>query len=537
MYKLLIVDDEPLVLMGLQSMLPWSDLDITICGTAANGKQALELIHSLHPDLVITDIKMPVMDGLELLEHCQKELEQPPEFIILTCYEDFPYIRTALRYRAVDYIIKLGLKPEELRASVEQALKNMKEKAPTAATPPVQDDLNIQNYKEKFLLKLLNNLFESTEQFTLQAKQFGFSFDADYYVAAACTMNHLSFSPDDEQYLTLCHSTLSMLTNILSKYTAFHLVSMDTQQFYLLFQFEKDSTYLDSKTFSRLLQETFQMIENYFNMSVFCAVGDYKHDILLISESHQEARQLLPLCSSQNPILFFQDQDQAAPLIKNTFNLTILKSDIQKAFEEYDMQAFQHIIESIDTLFRAHPTSYTQAMDVTSNILHMCLATIPDIEGFLSEKFARYHNSYRSLYGMKTTGQILEWLDLFSSSVMEFYRSQYKELKNTLIENIVQYIDTHLDEKLVLNDVAALFSISPNYLGHLFKKHTSLGFNEYVTQAKISRAKYLMFHTDMKMYEIATQLGFENSFYFSRVFKKIEGCSPRQYMQGCSPEE
>ena len=95
----------------------------------------------------------------------------------------------------------------------------------------------------------------------------------------------------------------------------------------------------------------------------------------------------------------------------------------------------------------------------------------------------------------------------------------------------MRYIDAHIGEKLVLNDVASIFSISPNYLGHLFKKSASLGFNEYVTQAKISRAKYLMFHTDLKVYEIATQLGFENSFYFSRVFKKVEGCSPRQYLQ------
>jgi two-component system response regulator YesN len=92
------------------------------------------------------------------------------------------------------------------------------------------------------------------------------------------------------------------------------------------------------------------------------------------------------------------------------------------------------------------------------------------------------------------------------------------------------YVDEHLSDKLILNDVASIFSISPNYLGHLVKKHTSLGFNEYVTKAKISKAKYLLFNSDMKLYEISNLLGYENYFYFSRVFKKVEGYSPSQYL-------
>ena len=532
MYKLLIVDDEPLVQMGLQSMLPWAELDITVCGTASNGKQALDFIQSLHPDIVITDIKMPVINGLELLETCRSLSEAAPEFIILTCYEDFPYVKKALKYQAVDYIIKLGIKPEELRSSIERALKNVRAREAKKSAQSGHAALDIQNYKDKFILKLLNNLFESPEQFALQAKHLGFAFHADYYVTAVCTTAHISFSPDSSQYIGLYHNTLSMVKNILSKYIDFHLVSLDMSHFYLLFEMEKDSAYLDSEQFLSLLQEAFQMIQNYFNVSVLCTVGGYKNNVWLVSESYQEARQLQLLCTSKHPILFYPKYSaQSGPDLKNTFNLTFLKEDIQKAFDEYDIQAFQHIIQSIETLFCSKPASYLQAMDVTSNILHVCLTMLPDIEPFLMEKFSQYHDSYRSLYSQKTTSQIMDWLNLFSSFVIEFYHYRSKELKNTLISNILQYIDDHLSEKLVLNDVASFFSISPNYLGHLFKKNTSLGFNEYVTQTKISRAKYLMFHTDLKIYEIAIELGFDNSFYFSRVFKKIEGCSPRQYIQ------
>ena len=539
MYKVLIVDDEPLVQIGLQSMITWPDFHISICGTASNGKQALEMIRSHHPDIVVTDIKMPIMNGLELMEASQSLPGGPPEFIILTCYEDFPYIKKALEYQAVDYIIKLGLKPDELSLAVERAVKKIESRITTVSSGHSENYIFLQNYKDKFILKLLHNLFDSTDQFMLQAKELNLSFQADKYVAAYCLIS--GFSPltmGNQQYMTLFHNTFSMISNLLAKYIQFHIVSLDTKHFCILFEFFENSIYYDLQEFSEMLQETFGMIYNYFNVTIYCAVGGYKDDIHLISDSHQEARRLLPMCTKMQPVLFYENQlSHSLPPFKNTFNITILKEDIRKAFEEYDMTAFQHITGSISTLFRSHPSSFVQAMDVTSNILHLCLTMIPESEKFLAESFSQYGDSYRSLYNQKNTEQIMDWLDLFSQSVIDFYHSQYKELKNTLIQNIMQYIENHITEKLILNDVAAIFSISPNYLGHLFKKTTSMGFNEYVTQAKISKAKYLMFHTDLKIYEIASQLGFENSFYFSRVFKKIEGCSPRQYLQNQTMEK
>lgn len=94
-----------------------------------------------------------------------------------------------------------------------------------------------------------------------------------------------------------------------------------------------------------------------------------------------------------------------------------------------------------------------------------------------------------------------------------------------------QYIKDHLQERLSLNQVAEVFEISPNYLSSLFKKYNDIGFSEYISQMKISKAKLLMEDYNMKIYEVADQLGFDNAFYFSKVFKKIEGCSPSEYLQ------
>lgn len=126
MYKLLIVDDEPLVQIGVKSMLNWGDYGIEVIGSASNGKQALDIIESNIPDIVITDIKMPIMDGLELTKNCIENLEKPPAFTILTSYEEFELAKRAIRYNVVDYLIKLELDANVLQESIEKALVKIK---------------------------------------------------------------------------------------------------------------------------------------------------------------------------------------------------------------------------------------------------------------------------------------------------------------------------------------------------------------------------------------------------------------------------
>ncbi|MDO4296710.1 MAG: AraC family transcriptional regulator [bacterium] len=106
-----------------------------------------------------------------------------------------------------------------------------------------------------------------------------------------------------------------------------------------------------------------------------------------------------------------------------------------------------------------------------------------------------------------------------------------------MISNVQKYINSHIEDKLSLNDVAAVFGLSPNYLSALFKKNCSIGFSEYITQRKISRAKTMLLEQNMKIYEAADRLGFESAFYFSKVFKKVEGISPREYIQARTKEE
>ena len=162
MVQLLIVDDEPLVQIGIRSMLNWESMGIEIAGTATNGRQAYDIILEKHPEIVITDIKMPIMDGMQLIEKCQSQ-EHPPLFILLTSYEEFALVKQAISYQVLDYLVKLELTEDVLNAAIQKALGILEKERKQAAIPETGSDLSL--LQDNFYIRLLLNLFETEEQF------------------------------------------------------------------------------------------------------------------------------------------------------------------------------------------------------------------------------------------------------------------------------------------------------------------------------------------------------------------------------------
>ena len=127
--------------------------------------------------------------------------------------------------------------------------------------------------------------------------------------------------------------------------------------------------------------------------------------------------------------------------------------------------------------------------------------------------------------------EVTQWLNTLRDGLCSILKNTRKTYPDQVVSTVQNSIDNHIEDRLTLNDVAAVFGLTPNYLSALFKKSCSIGFTEYITQKKISRAKALLLEQDYKIYEVADRLGFESAFYFSKVFKKVEGVSPRDYIQ------
>ena len=518
MIKLLIVDDEPLVQIGIKSMLRWDELGIEVCGTAMNGKAALEMIRQYRPDIVITDIKMPVMNGLELVKICRDEFGPIPLFIILTSFEEFSLIKEAMSYQAVDYLIKLELDPGSLKSSIEKASERLEELKAKESFRQNQGRPTLLSYHDKFFMRLLHNLFENRDQFSIQSRDLGLDFSARQYLAChGELLSCVSESLDPEGQINLYSSSLQMMREILTKYAGCYAIALDKTRFALIFHFPDEQP--EMETVLEALNNGRSMIRNYFNVD----------DPLKISISYQEARQAFNLCSPDAPFVPFTQT--ASSSIRDSFNLAVFKEDLTRAFEEFDTDALYDTLTVISQLFAANPQKLLQTMDGACSILYLALSLLPEGEEILSGIFFASPDGYRSIYRMKDVFQIVRWLEQLRDGLCEALKTRRKTYKDHVILNVQKYILNHIEEHLSLNEIAAVFGLSPNYLSTLFKKTCSMGFSEYITQRKISRAKPLLLEQDLKIYEVADRLGFESAFYFSKVFKKVEGISPREFVQ------
>lgn len=526
MIKLLIADDEPLVQIGLKSMLNWADYGIEICATAMNGAQALEMIEKYSPEIVITDIKMPVMTGLELAKTCRERFGKLPLFIVLTSFEEFQLVKEALSYQVLDYLVKLELNKEVLEAVIQKALTALEEMP--GHQPVSSSETGITVFQDKFFIRLLHNLFDDEEQLIRQAKDFGLNFCAPFYIPCHAQLQAPPTVSNQEQLISLYNSSLQMIREILGKSVPCYVIPLDLRYFCIILM--PDHTENRHALSTHAFSHAFSMVHNYFNVDIQITVGSCCSAPIQIAGAYQDARQIFPMLTKEQTILFYEDVAREAPN-KNAFNMALFKDDISKAFDEFDTETLSGIFREIMDLFTQYPTRYLQAIDAACNILYLAISLLPDGEETVSQIFSGFPDGYRSIYRQTTIEQVIEWLDYFCVHLCAILEEHRKTYKNHIVHNVQKYIRAHIEERLSLNDIASVFNISPNYLSQLFKKYSDTGFSEYISQQKIARAKELMAEGNLKVYEIADKLGFENAFYFSKVFKKVTGYTPRDYQQ------
>lgn len=542
MYKLLILDDEPLVLAGIRSMIQSSVPDVEICGAASNGQAGWELMMREQPDIVLTDIKMPVMTGLELLKKTRGYYNNNyyPAFILLTSYEDFQMAKEAIAYHTVDYLIKLELTAETLKAAILKAVDDMVSHNALPVREPVLSVRDIQSLKDKFFIRLLHGLYDSPEQFELLRHDMDIPFPPGGCQCCYFEMNNAEVDTMAlERQVTYYASVYEMLQKISEHYFKAYFVNLDRKHGAVIILPENG----EAHTQDTLRQQFWQIgttLFQYYKTDFNCGIGTIVSEPLALADSYQSARQVLAGygmraghgAAAGNNIVAVYDIDVINKNSHSIFNISIFKEDLNSAFAEYDSALLKKVLGQIISLFEEFeedPNYFIQSMDAACNILFLSISLLPDGETVISSLFSDNINGYRSVYSMKTTGQVMQWIGQFSDRLGIYFDEQKKRHRHHVVEQVKKYIETHLSDKLTLNNVSAVYGISPNYLSALFKKYNDCGFSEYITERKIAQAKKMINEGNKKVYEIADILGFESAFYFSKVFKKLVGVSPSEY--------
>lgn len=231
MINLLIVDNDTSVQKHIKSMLDWNTLGIHLCATASNGTEAFEYIQTYQPKIVITDIKMPIMDGLELIRLCKENYGDSILFIVLTSYEDFTMIRTAMRYGASEYLLKMELTADSLKQVLLPIVEKLKKQK-----DDLVDHFHMKVFRDKFFIRLLHNLFDSQQQFLVQKEELQLNFHYAQYVCAYCKiLRPESNLIDSTELIKLYNSTTEMAAELLNKYLPCYITSLDIKHFNIIF--------------------------------------------------------------------------------------------------------------------------------------------------------------------------------------------------------------------------------------------------------------------------------------------------------------
>jgi len=531
MIKLLIADDETLVCIGLQSMIKWEQYNIEIVGIAHNGAQAEEMIDELRPDIVITDIKMPVKSGLEVADNVRKKHGRIPLFIILTSYEEFEYARAAVEMQAADYLVKLELTPQTLTDSIVKVIAILDEYRAMESNPGLEYRSNLNAQRDKFFIRLFNNLFESRTQFKLQKEDLSLDLSEPAYTVCICRIFEPdSVPPSGDKLVAFCTSTLQMTKSTLLTDRPCFVTSLDLRNFAITIPVPATDSRLWVPEISKLLDRMALILRNYFNVKIIGAIGHAVEDPYLIRDSYQVARQTLPEAFQQNSFVF-STRSEAAIKESALFDFSAMRSEMRRAFEELDTRALHDIITKMIETFEGRQDALVPAIDAACSVLFMATSMLADGKEMVEHIFKDEPESYRIIYKMHGIEEVITWLGRFRDGCCGILSSRKQSYKTQVVSNVQEYIKRNLNIKLTLNHVADVFNFSPNYLSQLFSKVAKVNFVEYITETKIAAAKEMMLRGEGRIYEISQKLGYDSAFYFSKVFKKVEGISPREFLQ------
>lgn len=395
MYRILLVEDELLVRTGMRTLVDWSAHGYELAAEAIHGQEALEILEQQEIDIVITDIRMPVMDGLKLIQH-MKERNYACSIIVLSSYDDFPYVKAAMKFGVKDYIHKPTMTPDELTDSLNKVKEEM------------QQSQTLIHYEE-----IIKETMEES-QGVLMAKAVRLSLSGKRIDEKSMQMLNHFFLLKDPFYLGL-------------------LRCVDASQLGL----DESAAYLQEKCIQSYMERTKQ--------------------------------------SSSRSIFYMKEGEDW--LILWSAHTKFSLQELQAEMSQTQMESIAHTAKV--------PCRFAQLREV---YMECCEA---------------HHQAIR------------RWKE----------ERQYP----ILIREAMNYIHEHYMDNLTLEKVSESIHVSPAYISRLFYKETGSTFIDYVTKYRMEKAKQLLLRTELRTYEVAEKVGYKNSKYFLKVFKRWVGTTPGEY--------
>lgn len=539
MLKIFLAEDEVIVRETIKRMIPWEDLGFELVGEAADGEMALPLLLRQKPDLLITDIKMPFMDGLTLAKVAKKEIPGL-KVVILSGYDDFNYAKQAINIGVEDYLLKPITKNALIERLTEIRSRYEHEKTQKEYYEKFHREMQAyeKNSSRDFFEALVSGSMDMMEIYR-RSEKLGLDIVAEAYNVLIFTMNcEEDFSRQREGYSEWEAESLELLEEFFSENTSAMLFRCNIFSYGVLIKGQKETIEENTRSCVSEIQRILDRKEQ--KRQWFVAAGEPVERLSQIQKSYYSAsRAFSQRYLYDENILYYDEmasmekknvtEDDSTYLQKvdvNALNPVILQKflsnglleETENFVKDYFYAIGQEPLESL--VFRNYVTlnvrfsvmSFLKEIGCDTRTLEQ-----EDTEDVLSESSKSLENAIA--YAEKIISQAIALRDQNSGN------------KNrSILKTAVDFIDSHyMEEDMSLNKAANAANVSANHFSALFSQNMGQTFIEYLTNLRMNKAKEYLRCTSMRSSEIAGEIGYKDAHYFSYLFKKTQGMTPSDY--------
>ena len=541
MLKIFLAEDEVVVRETIKRMIPWEELGFELVGEAADGEMALPLLLRQQPDLLITDIKMPFMDGLTLARLAKKEIPGL-KVVILSGYDDFNYAKQAIGIGVEDYLLKPVTKNALIERLSEIRSRYEHEKTQKEYYEKFQREMQAyeKNSSRDFFEALVGGSMDMMEVYK-RAEKLGLDIVAEAYNVLIFTMNcDEDFSGQRDEYSSWEAESLELLENFFAGHSSAMLFRSNIFSYGVLLKGQRETIEENTRACVDEIRKILSRQDG--RREWFLAVGQSVERLSQIQKSyHTASRAFSQRYLYDENILYYDEmetmehpggqaetEDNAYlqkvdvnalnPAILQKFLSNGLQEETENFVKDYFYAIGQEPMESL--VFRNYVIlnvrfsviSFIKGLGCDTNEMESA-----DTEEVLAESGKNMESAIA--YAKKMISQAIE------------IRDQNSGNKNrSILKTAVDFIDSHyMDEEISLNTVANVANVSSNHFSALFSQNMGQTFIEYLTTLRMNKAKELLRCTGMRSSEIAGEIGYKDAHYFSYLFKKTQGMTPSDY--------
>lgn len=499
MYSLLLVDDESLELETLESYFDWSSFGIKVVATAKNGRDGLNKALEYKPEIIITDIKMPIMDGIEFSRKL-REKDPDVKLIFLSGYNEVDYLKNALDVRAANYL----LKPIDMN-ELKKVLSRVKEEID----------------KDKFSLEIfVNNYFKV-----------------------------LLYEEDSKKIHTLINSIgslnidniLNSLYYIITVYSKDYIISYLKEYVYYIDKFAQIivenniyiiiiNTYkLDNMT----SYEFVNFLKEYIHSNINCRIGIvYCEDRLDLNQVKSVFKRL----SFIEDIIFYMGKNSIANISDYFKSPNILSSDsyliekkLTNAIFSYSKEFVYEVIDNYIELIIEKKYAKIFVLEKTFNLLIFICDDFLKQNIQFSTKLYDKDDLWAKLIDCEDINDVKEIILSYVEEIIDHIIKKKTDKNQYVVDRCIAYVENNFHKAITLDDLSKEIYLSPNYIRTIFKEKTGETFLEYLTNFRLIKANKLLKDKSLKVHEISNMVGYENTSYFCSIFQKKFGASPNDY--------